>query len=100
MSMANPAGERSSMEAYSKAIQERVLQLISQPIELNVVRSVLREILPAKAFESIQKRVDDWDPRGRPRDEPRDFYSHQIVCAVGDLERVRRARIVYRRTAH
>ena len=87
MSMANLPGEGSSMEAYSKAIQERVRQLISPRIELNVIRSVLREFLPPKQFESILKRVDDWDRRGRPRDEPGFLFSDQIVCAVGELER-------------
>ena len=85
------------MTAYSKAIQERVRQLISGPPELNAIRSVLREILPTKQFESIQKKVDDWDGRGRPRDEPEDFFTSQVVCAVGELERARRSRIACRR---
>jgi hypothetical protein len=85
------------MEAYAKAIQERMRQLNSAPIELNVVRSVLQDLLPTRQFESIQKKVDDWDRRGRPRDEPGFFFSDQIVCAVGELERARRSRIACRR---
>jgi hypothetical protein len=97
MSMANLPGAGLSMEAYSKAIEERVRQLISPTLELNVIRSVLRNLLPTKQFESIQKKVDDWDRRGRPRDEPGFFFSDQIVCAVGELERARRSRIACRR---
>ena len=97
MSMANLPGAGSSMEASSKAIQERVRQLISPTLELNVIGSVLRDLLPTKQFEPIQKKVDDWDRRGRPGDELEDFFTNQIVCAVGELERARRSRIACRR---
>ena len=76
MSMANLPGAGSSMEAYSKAIQERVRQLISPTLELNVIRSVLREFLPTKQFESIQKKVDDWD-RTRPASRRAGGFFHQ-----------------------
>jgi hypothetical protein len=97
MSMANLPGAGSSMEADSKAIDERVRQLLYPTLDVNVIRSVLRDLLPTKLFESIQKELDDWDGRGRPGDGPKDFFISQVVCAVGELLRARRSRIACRR---
>jgi hypothetical protein len=101
MSVGPSARARSAMgvcESGRRERLERLKQLILQPIEMSVVNRVLREFVPAKAFGSIQKSFEDWDLRGRPREERKDFCMYLIVSSVEDFERVRAARIQYRRT--
>ena len=58
----------------------------------------MRESLPAEDFEAIRQSVQDWTARVLPRDDFVGSLIYLIARGTRDLERVKLARNVHRRT--
>ncbi len=57
--------------------------------DLSFASEVLRELLRARGFPAIWKRVEDWDRRGQPCEQADDIFTHLIVHEVRRLECVK-----------
>jgi hypothetical protein len=57
--------------------------------DLSFAGEVLRDLLRAKGFPAIWKRVEDWDRRGQPCELADDIFTHLIVHEVRRLEPVK-----------
>ena len=96
MSLADQRRSGLPTDALAGAIKEPGILRFSEPIELFVVERVLREVMPAKAFEPARKTIEDWYARGRPSKTIYDHLIEMVVHGVDQLERVRQARIARR----
>jgi hypothetical protein len=96
MSFADQRRSGLPTDALAGATKERGVLQISELIELSVVERVLREVMPAKAFEPARKTIEDWYARGRPSKTIYDHLIEMVVHGVDQLERLRQARIARR----
>ena len=64
------------------------------PPDLKFVGEVLRELLPAKQFEAIWKRVEDWDRREQPCELTDDIFTYLVVHEAQRFEHVKCAEII------
>ncbi len=63
--------------------------------DLSFGGEVLRDLLRAKEFPAIWKRVEDWDRRGQPCEQADDIFTHLIVHEVRRLESVKSDRDIF-----
>ncbi len=61
----------------------------ARPPDLKFVSEVLRELLPAKQFEAIWKRVEDWDRRAQPCELADDIFTYLIVGEAKRFEHIK-----------
>ncbi len=61
----------------------------AHPPDLKFVSEVLRELLPAKQFEAIWKRVEDWDRRAQPCELADDIFTYLVVGEAQRFEHIK-----------